>query len=169
MGLNVSIIYDSMEEYEEQFSKIASLLGDKVRAVMLWNMLDGRAFTASELAICASVSSQSASNHLNKLVTAKLLVVEKQGRHRYYRYASEEVARVVETMGSLITISEKDRSIPVTTPKDLTFARTCYDHLAGKLGVQVTKALVDNHILVLEEKVHIKHEERSHIKGFGMF
>ena len=71
-----------MEEYEEQFSKIASLLGDKVRAVMLWNMLDGRAFTASELAICASVSSQSASNHLNKLVTAKLRVVEKQGRHR---------------------------------------------------------------------------------------
>ena len=100
-----------MEDLEKDFSEIATLFGDKSRAIMLWNLLDGRAYTATELATCANVSSQSASNHLSKFLQKRILSVEKQGRHRYYKLASPEVAQVVESMASLslIHISEPTR------------------------------------------------------------
>lgn len=75
-------------DVEEQFSQLASLIGEPARARMLWNLLDGRAFTATELAMMAEVSPQSASMHLNKLVKAGLLSLEHQGRHHYYQLAS---------------------------------------------------------------------------------
>ena len=93
-------------DFENRFSYIASLLGDKARSIMLWSLLDGRAYTATELAICADISPQSASNHLAKLIDARLLVVEKQGRHRYYRFANSTVAHVVESMASLLPQGE---------------------------------------------------------------
>ena len=89
-------------EIENKFSSIAALLGDKSRAIMLWSLLDGKAYTATELSVCADISRQSASNHLSKLIEAELLTVEKQGRHRYYRLANATVAQVIESMASLI-------------------------------------------------------------------
>lgn len=132
-----------MEEFENQFSQLASLLGSKSRSVMLWNLLDGRAYTATELSLCAEISAQSASNHLTKLVNANLLTVEKQGRHRYYRYASPEVARVVESMASLLPISRDNQRMEKPEPTGEMFARTCYDHLAGKVGVDMTNMLIN--------------------------
>lgn len=134
-----------MEDIENQFSYLASLLGDKTRALMLWHLLDGRAYTATELATCANASAQAASNHLAKLVKAQLLQVEKQGRHRYYRYYSDEVAQVIESLAGLIPDPPQRKSQP--TASGITYARTCYDHLAGKAGVIITQALVEKGIL----------------------
>ncbi|MBC9794415.1 ArsR/SmtB family transcription factor [Sinomicrobium weinanense] len=139
--------------FENRYKKIAALLGEPVRAMMLWHLLDGRAYTAGELAICADTTPQSASNHLQKLLSAELLVVEKQGRHRYYRLASPEVAYVVESIANLIPPEEKKsrkEQLPVTGHK---YARTCYDHLAGKAGVLLTEALVKKEILIPENEV----------------
>jgi DNA-binding transcriptional ArsR family regulator len=141
-----------MEEFENQFSEIAALLGDKSRAVMLWCLLDGRAYTASELAICANISAQSASNHLAKMINANLLAVEKQGRHRYYRYANAEVAQVIESMAGLVTLNDEHKRISKPAQNDFTYARTCYDHLAGKFGVDLTTSLVQNNMLLIDEK-----------------
>ncbi len=150
-------------EFENQFSQMAALLGDKVRSVMLWNLLDGRAYTATELSLCADVSCQSASNHLAKLVEAHLLTVEKQGKHRYFRLANAEVAQVVESMASLVQIpSEQRKERP--TPNGVTYARTCYDHLAGRAGVEITAALIRQGILRAVEK---KYEVSA--CGYGWF
>ena len=135
-----------MEVLGQHFGEIAALLGDKARAIMLWNLLDGRAYTATELAICTNISAQSASNHLSKLVKAKFLTVEKQGRHRYYKYATPAVAQVIESIASLLpktTYTQKEKPHPI----GVKHARTCYDHLAGKVGVGVTDALVNMNLL----------------------
>lgn len=135
-----------MDILGQHFGEIAALLGDKARAIMLWNLLDGRAYTATELAVCANISAQSASNHLSKLVKANFLTVEKQGRHRYYKYATPAVAQAIESIASLLpetTYTQKEKSQPI----GVKHARTCYDHLAGKVGVGVTDALVNLNLL----------------------
>ncbi|AXY72492.1 transcriptional regulator [Paraflavitalea soli] len=138
-------------EFDQQFSAIASLIGEPARAAMLWSMLDGRAYTAGELALMAGISPQSASNHLNKLIEADLLKMEKQGKHRYYRFAKPEVATAMEAISRLIPHQEKlhrDRSFK---NGDIQYARTCYDHLAGRIAVNLTQGLVKQKIIQLKE------------------
>src|SRR5262245_45345254 len=96
-------------EVEEKFVYIAGLICEPVRARMLWNLLDGRAFTATELAVAADISASSASNHLSKLLEAGLLKVEMQGRHRYYSFAQPEVAYTVESLANLAGGSSSER------------------------------------------------------------
>src|SRR5438046_352449 len=85
-----------------QFSAMASLIGEPARAVMLWKLLNGKAFTATELAITADISAQSASMHIAKLVNAGLLTVVSQCRHRYYKLTGPEVAYILEAISNLI-------------------------------------------------------------------
>ncbi|QOS77478.1 helix-turn-helix transcriptional regulator [Paenibacillus sp. JNUCC31] len=121
---------------------IASLIADPSRAVFLEALLDGRALPAGELAYMAGVTPQTASNHLAKLVEGGLLVVERQGRHRYYRLAGKEIAFLIETMGS-IAPPVQVRSLKQSNQlQHLSFARTCYGHLAGKLGIALCEALL---------------------------
>lgn len=127
-------------------SPIAALMGEPTRAAMLVSLLDGCARTASELAACAEVSPQVASNHLAKLLEGHLLTLETQGRHRYYRLASPEVARALEALATLSRPSE--HHVLSKVPRDLQFARTCYDHLAGHLGVVITEVLLAQKYLV---------------------
>jgi len=127
---------------------MASLIGEKSRAIMLWNLLDGRAYTATELAISADVSFQSASNHLSHLLNAGLLRSEKQGRHKYYRFASDRVAQAIENIAGLMPSSSFTRSINHADLAGIKYARTCYDHLAGKIGVQLTHSLLKNKWLI---------------------
>lgn len=110
---------------------------------MLHALMDGRALTATELAGAASVAPQTASGHLGKLLTARLVSVQQQGRHRYYRLASPAVARMMESI-MRVAWEGKPPSGPLTGPRDLAMrtARTCYDHLAGRLGVRLTDALL---------------------------
>src|SRR5215510_14261601 len=115
---------------ENTFVDIASLIGEPARAKMLWNLLDGRAYTASELAMVADVSGTSASNHLTKLLKAELLKVEKQGRHRYFSFSNPEIAYVVESLASLSGNSAKKMERETLFP-GIRYCRSCYDHLAG--------------------------------------
>jgi DNA-binding transcriptional ArsR family regulator len=114
---------------------IAALLGDPARSNMLTALMDGRALTATELAQEAGVTLQTTSGHLSRLEAARLVTVEKQGRHRYFRLSGEDVAEVLEGLMGLAARTGHLRT--QLGPKDpaLRQARICYDHLAGDMGV----------------------------------
>ncbi len=139
---------NSQEEIEKHFGHIASLIGEKSRAIMLWNLLDGRAYTATELAISADVSFQSASNHLSQLLNAGLVKSEKQGRHKYYRFANDRVAQAIENIAALMPVSISSKSVTNLGTAGIKYARTCYDHLAGRVGVQLTQSLLQHKLLI---------------------
>ncbi|HQX59758.1 MAG: helix-turn-helix transcriptional regulator [Rhodoferax sp.] len=126
-------------------ARIAALLGEPARTAMLLQLMDGRALTANELARAGNVSAQTASGHLSKLVQAGLLTVQQQGRHRYHRLASHDVAGVLEGIMQLAGAGAGRAPQPavVTGPRDddLRRARTCYDHIAGRLGVAIADHL----------------------------
>ncbi|MFZ6760730.1 ArsR/SmtB family transcription factor [Undibacterium sp. Ji50W] len=129
--------------------RIASLLADPARAAMLWTLIDGTTRPAGELAFSANVSAQSASAHLAKLVDGGLLLAHSHGRHRYFRIASAEAASLIESMAVLgaTTQSAGPRQPPQTAlarsmPGEFLHARTCYDHLAGELAVQILDAML---------------------------
>jgi DNA-binding transcriptional ArsR family regulator len=125
------------------FATIAALAGDPARAGMLHALMDGRALTASELARAAGVTAQTASGHLARLAGAGLVMVEKQGRHRYHRLASPAVAHMMESIMQVASDLEPARPRLTVGPRDaaLRAARTCYDHLAGRLGVALADAM----------------------------
>ncbi len=112
---------------------------------MLHALMDGRALTATELARVAGVKPQTASGHLHRMTAVGLLSVEKQGRHRYHRLAAPSVARMLESIMQVAAELEPDRRRFTVGPKDaaLRKARTCYDHFAGRLGVGLTDALIE--------------------------
>lgn len=123
-------------------AEVGSLVGDLARAQMLTALLDGRALTAGELAWCAGITPQTASSHLAKLQSAGLLAMEKQGRHRYFRLSSPTVAAMLESMQVVCAVDAPRRIRPESRmDKDLRMARSCYDHLAGVLGVSLADAL----------------------------
>ncbi|MCC7016468.1 MAG: helix-turn-helix transcriptional regulator [Rhodospirillales bacterium] len=126
------------------FAAVAALAGDPARASMLHALMDGRALTATELARAAGVAPQTASGHLARMTEIGLLGVEKQGRHRYHRLASPAVARMMETIMQVAADLAPPRAHLSVGPKDaaLRAARTCYDHLAGRLGVALADAMV---------------------------
>lgn len=122
-------------------SALAALIGDPGRANMLTALLDGRALSAGELAGQAGVTIQTASGHLARMVDGGLLAVEKQGRHRYFRLATAEVA---DAMTALLALAETQGRRRVRTgPRDaaLRHARSCYNHLAGEMGVRIYDSL----------------------------
>jgi DNA-binding transcriptional ArsR family regulator len=126
------------------FAEIAALAGDPARAGMMHALMDGRALTASELARVAGITPQTASGHLTRMTAAGLLRVEKQGRHRYHRLASPGVARMMESIMQVASELRPSRKRLTVGPREVALrkARTCYDHLAGELGVALTDALV---------------------------
>ena len=120
---------------------IAALLADPARAAMLAALADGRAMPAGELASRAGLSAPGASFHLGKLVAGGLIAVEREGRHRYYRLARGEVAAALEGLAALAgPLRPTGRTASAATAA-LRRARSCYDHLAGELGVAVADAL----------------------------
>jgi DNA-binding transcriptional ArsR family regulator len=126
------------------FAEVAALAGDPARAGMLHALMDGRALSASELARVAGVTPQTATGHLARMTTAGLLCVEKQGRHRYHRLATPAVAQMIESIMRVASALDPERPKLVVGPRDAAMrtARTCYDHLAGRLGVALADALV---------------------------
>jgi len=119
----------------------AALIADPARAAMLTALLDGRAMPAGELARVGGVSAQSASMHLGQLVEGGFLAVSPAGRHRYYRISKPEVAHAVESLGAISTV---ERRQPAGSDQALCYARTCYDHLAGELAIQLRAAFERN-------------------------
>ena len=121
--------------------RIAALVGDHARAEILTALMGGEALTATELAGVAGVTKQTVSTHLGKLVDARLLAMESQGRHRYFRLADRDVADLLE---SLMGVAYRAGAVRVrSSPREpaLRKARVCYDHLAGDLGVLVFDSL----------------------------
>ncbi|MDX5516144.1 helix-turn-helix transcriptional regulator [Stenotrophomonas sp. RG-453] len=119
-------------------ARIASLIGDPARARMLSALMDGRSRTAGELAREATITPQTASSHLAKLVEGDLLTIEKQGRHRYHRLASSDVAHALEALFVVSApVQPKQRLGPTDT--GVRRARVCYDHMAGEIAVQLTE------------------------------
>lgn len=123
----------------------AALIADPARAAMLAALLDGRSLPSGELARVSGVSAQSASMHLSQLVDGGFLTVKQQGRHRYYTITRAEVAHAIESLG-VISISEKYK--PAMSDQVLRYARTCYDHLAGELAVQLMDKFEGDGLLV---------------------
>jgi len=125
---------------------IAALLADPARAAMLWTLIDGTTRPAGELAFAANISPQSASAHLAKLVDGGLLASEALGRHRYFRIASVEAADLIESLASF-SASVRPRTPPQPAlaramPSQFLHARTCYDHLAGEIAVEVLQGML---------------------------
>ncbi|MGH3094850.1 MAG: ArsR/SmtB family transcription factor [Streptosporangiales bacterium] len=127
---------------------VAALFAEPARARVLQVLADGRALAASVLASEAGVSAPAASAHLAKLRDAGLVSVERSGRHRFYCLAGSEVAAVLESLASIAPPRQVRSLTQGTRAEALRRARTCYDHLAGRLGVAVTAALLDQDALV---------------------
>ncbi|MEZ5934130.1 MAG: helix-turn-helix transcriptional regulator [Alphaproteobacteria bacterium] len=138
---------------QARFAEIAALVGDPARASMLHALLDGRALTASELASVSGITPQTASGHLARLTEAGLMTVIKQGRHRYHRLASSNVAQMMESIMCVAAESQAPTRLPRTGPRDVALrtARTCYDHLAGALAVALADAMIDKGLVELSD------------------
>ena len=128
-------------------AEVAALIGNPARANILSALLRGQALTATELAYDAGVKPQTASAHLGKLAQARLLVVDGQGRHRYYRLASPAVASAIDALTVIAADAPPRRHPPGPKDAAMRWARTCYAHLAGGLGVGVADALVYRGVL----------------------
>jgi DNA-binding transcriptional ArsR family regulator len=124
-------------------SEVAALMGDPTRAAMLSLLMDGRAHTASELALTAGITAQTASGHLSRMVDGSLLAARAQGRNRFYRLASPDVAHAIESLMAIAgtRAPPASKSAAWRRDPDLRFCRTCYDHLAGQVGIAVTDSL----------------------------
>jgi DNA-binding transcriptional ArsR family regulator len=150
-------------------AEAAALIGDPARASILSALMDGRALTATELAHVAGVTPQTASGHLAKLKTANMVVVERQGRHRYYRLGGPEIAHAIEAL-SVIAQTGAPRHRP-TGPRDqaMRYARTCYDHLAGQVAVAVVERFVElGYIIEGEENFDVSAEGVGALGAFGV-
>jgi len=143
-------------------AEIAALVGDPARATMMSSLLDGRALTASELALAAHITPQTASTHLAKLTGAGLLSVVRNGRHRYFRLASPTVVDMIDGIVA-VALLKRPRYRPLSRDaRALSAARICYDHLAGRLSVDLTDAFVARKYVVLDD------DEAADITTAGM-
>ncbi|MGX9932787.1 ArsR/SmtB family transcription factor [Virgibacillus salarius] len=132
---------------------IASLVSEASRAAILTVLLDGRYHPASELAYMAGIKPQTASFHLAKMVDANVVAVSQHGRHRYYGIQNQEVAQVMESFLSIAPPIKIKSLKQAKEDKAIRYARTCYDHLAGNLGVAITTSFL--HKGLIDEKKEI--------------
>jgi len=133
--LTISLPTEDSDGRERAVAAVAAAMADASRVKMLCALMEGRAWTATELSAVADVAASTASGHLSRLLDGKLIACLSQGRHRYYRLAGHDVAELVE---QLMGLSWRRITPPETTaPKAMREARTCYDHLAGTVAVQL--------------------------------
>ncbi len=132
-------------------ARVGALIGDSARASMLTALMSGKALTASELAREAGITVQTASSHLAKLEQGGLLKLRKQGRHKYFSLASDEVAHLLEVLMGLVAGNQPLRSRIGPTETALRNARVCYNHLAGDRGIQLYDSLLSRGYLMLND------------------
>ena len=150
-------------------ARIASLLGDPARADVLSALLTDRALTATELASIAGVTKQTMSAHLSKLLDAALLKVDRQGRHRYFRLADEDVADLLESLMGVAFRTGAVRLLSSPREPALRKARVCYDHLAGEFGVAAYEALLRQDAFAMSrEELRLSKSGVDWFKRFGI-
>ncbi|MCK9366027.1 MAG: ArsR family transcriptional regulator [Metallibacterium scheffleri] len=137
--------------HDIDIARIAALVGEPARAAMLLALGDGRALPAGELAACAGVSAATASGHLGAMRDAGLLDVVPQGRHRYYRLASAQVAALLESL--MLVAAQNPARVSSHVDPLLQAGRTCYSHLAGRLGVALCDALIARDGLRIDDDI----------------
>lgn len=160
MGATQSRIETEIEveaplEGDVDIAAAAALMADPSRAAVLTALTDGRALPPSELAEVAGVSRSTMSEHLAKLRKAGFLAVERGGRNRYYRLSGPEVATAVEALAALAPRTPVRSLRQANRAGALSAARTCYGHLAGRLGVGITDALVERGLVEREAEVFL--------------
>lgn len=144
-------------------------MGDPARANMLCALMDGRSLTATELGLHAGVAPSTASGHLAKLVAGRLIVVSSSGRHRYFRLASPAVARALETLMALSADGPPRHRPKARCDEAMARARTCYDHLAGKLGVALADKMVERELIIFgEDDALVTKSGRTFFDNFGV-
>ena len=146
---------------DADIAKIGALVADRARARILLTLGDGRALPATVLADEAGVAASTASAHLGKLVRGGLLVVERHGRHRYFRVAGPAVAELIEALARLSPPSSVRSLREGTRAHAVRFARTCYDHLAGVLGTSLMEAMLERELLAGGDGVFDRRAARS--------
>ncbi|WP_433337875.1 ArsR/SmtB family transcription factor [Spirillospora sp. CA-294931] len=155
--------------YDHDIAPVAALLADRARGAMLMALLDGRPLAAGELAKVAGVGAPTASAHLARLLDGGLVTVVRQGRHRYYRLGSAEVAGVIEALGRISPPVEVRSLRQSREARLLGAARSCYDHLAGRAGVELFAAMADGGLIEADgAAVTAKGEERLEELGIVM-
>lgn len=148
---------------------VANLIGDAARANMLFALMGGQALTAGELAHHAGVTAQTTSGHLAKLAEAELIAVEKQGRHRYYRLASADIARALDALMIVAATGPKRHRPPGPKDEALRLARTCYDHMAGRLSIALAEAVGrDGYVVLADGAGLVTDEGRRFFCDFGI-
>jgi DNA-binding transcriptional ArsR family regulator len=154
---------------EADLAWIASVVGDPARARMLSALMDRRARTAKELAFLARVAPATASAHLSKLLECKLVSVDPQGRHRYFRLASAQVAQMIEAIGLVAGDAPASPASRSRLDETMATARTCYDHIAGRLGVAIADALQDRgHVVFADGAGEVTASGRAFLCELGI-
>lgn len=154
---------------DTDIATVAALFADPARAAFLQALSDGRSLPAGELAREARVAPSTASFHLAKLVEAGMVEVEAWGKHRYYRVSGPEVVGIVESLSVLAPTKEVRSLRQSRAARRVRFGRTCYDHLAGRLGVEFTRALVEGGALEeVEEGYEITGVGKKLLEDFGV-
>lgn len=144
-----SILIEEKEPLEKSIAKVAFAIADPSRVSILCALMDGRAWTATELSAVADIAPSTTSAHLTKLLNSHLVSCLSQGRHRYYRLAGSDIAALIENLMGVSMKTQYQR--PITTPIHLRKARTCYDHLAGEIAVNIYQFMLSNGWLLIEE------------------
>lgn len=155
--------------HEPRLARVAALVADPTRSRMLAYLLSGEYASASELARAASVTPATASGHLGKLLDARFVVCEPRGRHRYFRLADAEVAHALEALALVAERQGHDQAWSHPERQRLRFARCCYGHLAGQLGVRLFDALMQGNRLSPTADGHeLTDAGRGWLQGLGM-
>ncbi|WP_372352127.1 ArsR/SmtB family transcription factor [Streptomyces sp. KL116D] len=161
----------SKEPGAARLAALTALIADETRACCLLALLDGRAWTAGELARHAGVAASTASEHLGKLVAGGLLAEERQGRHRYVRLADAQVAQLVEGLAAYAVPGggERPRTLRASSARDaMARGRTCYDHLAGRLGIAVTDGMAERGLLRVDTGFSLTEAGLGWFRGLGV-
>ncbi|MCX4390740.1 winged helix-turn-helix domain-containing protein [Micromonospora peucetia] len=151
-------------------ARLAALLADDTRARFCLALLDGRAWTAGELARLAGVAPSTTSDHLTRLVSGGLLVEQRQGRHRYVRLADPSVAQLIEDLAGHAPAPPTPAGSlrAARAGAALAYARTCYDHLAGRLGVRLRDALLARRLLDDSDGLALTSNGLDWLAGLGV-
>ncbi|HEX3873231.1 MAG TPA: metalloregulator ArsR/SmtB family transcription factor [Solirubrobacteraceae bacterium] len=154
---------------DADLAKVAALIGDPCRAAFLLALTGGDELSAGELAGRAGASSSLASGHLARLLDGGLVAAERRGRHRYYRLAGPDVARAIEGLMTIAPNRPATNLRESTRGEAIRRARTCYDHLAGRLGVGLTEALARDGVLVTgDDGWRLSGAGRDRLEAFGL-
>ena len=158
-----------MNGSQPSIAEIAALVGNPARANIVNVLLDGRALTATELAYIGGVSPQTASGHLGRLTESGLLAVQKQGRHSYFRLASPLIGRMLEGIMAVAAEGPPRYRQRWRGDEALRTARTCYDHLAGRLGVALADALsARGHVVLGDDGGIVTSPGEAFLSEFGI-